>query len=472
MKMNNIKNTIESKYHRYSRLLSHLSPAHVIPLSFLLAIMAGTAILMLPWASADGHAADFLTACFTATTSVCVTGLVVADTYAYWSLFGQIVILILIQIGGLGIISAVTLLMMKFDRKISLRDRMLLQEALNLDSISGTLRFLYRVVRGTLLVEGAGALLYLFSFAAEYGWKKGLWFSVFHAVSAFCNAGIDILGPDSLMRYNSDPYVLGVTMTLIIMGGLGYVVWFDIRSAVRKGFIRRYSPRQIFDRFSEHSRLVIVLTAAFILGGAVIIFLAERTNPATLGGMPLKDQMLGSLFQSVTFRTAGFAAIPQDKLTGISCLSGYLLMFIGGSPAGTAGGVKTVTFFLVICNAVSYISSRNSAVIFKRKVSEERMRKAAAIVLISALTTLFMTVLLMAVSRVSLEDGLFEICSAIATVGLTRGLTPGLSAAGKWIVIISMYLGRIGPISMALFFSRKKPEKNLISYAEGRFYVG
>lgn len=470
--MMRMKRILQSVRFRLSLFAGRLSPLHIIPFSFFAAILAGTLLLLLPWASSPGSSTDFLTACFTATTSVCVTGLVVVDTYAHWSLFGQVVLLFLIQIGGLGIISAIALLMMVFHRKISLKNRTILRDALNLDSVSGTLRFLLGVFRGTLLVEGVGALFYAFSFVPACGWRKGLWYSVFHAVSAFCNAGIDILGPDSLMGYASDWYFLSVTMLLIITGGLGYVVWFDVRSTMKKSLRHRFSLRQMLTRLSEHSKLVLGMTLFLILGGAVFIFFAERTNPGTLGGKSFPDQLLGSLFQSVTFRTAGFAAMPQDKLTGVSCLAGYLLMFIGGSPIGTAGGVKTVTFFLVLLNAASYISDRNSAVVFRHSVPGELMRKAAAIVLVSFFSMLLLTLLLMSVSSVSMEDGLFEICSAIATVGLTRGLTPNLSTGGKWIVIIAMYLGRIGPISMALFFSRMRQENNLIHFGEGRFYVG
>ena len=455
-----------------SILLKHLAPVHIIPLSFLAAILIGALLLMLPAASSDGRATDFLTACFTSATSVCVTGLVVVDTFAHWSSLGHIVILILIQLGGFGIVTAISLIMLISHRKFSLKDRKLLQNALNLDTTTGVLRFLLQVVKGTFLVEGFGAFLYAFTFVPAYGLGKGIWYSVFHAVSAFCNAGIDILGPDSLISYASNRFLLGVTMMLIILGGLGFVVWFDILSGVKTGIRRKYSPRQIFIRLHEHSRLVLVLTFILILAGTGVIFLAERNNPGTLGGRAPGEQLFGSLFQSVTFRTAGFAAVPQENLTDISCLAGYLLMFIGGSPVGTAGGIKTVTFFLVVMNAVSYIGERDSAVVFKRRVSEDLMRKAAAIVLVSVFSTMFFTILLMAVSPVSLKDGLYEICSALATVGLSRGLTQGLTVPGKWIVLFSMYMGRIGPISMALFFTRQKPVRTQITYAEGRFYVG
>ena len=454
------------------RCLKRLTPVHIIPLSFLAAILAGALLLTLPAASAAGRATDFLTACFTSATSVCVTGLVVVDTFAHWSRFGQVVILILIQLGGFGIVTAVSLIMLIAHKKFTLNDRKLLMNALNLDTTTGVLRFLMQAVKGTFLVEGFGAFLYAFCFIPAYGWGKGIWFSVFHAVSAFCNAGIDILGPDSLISYASNRFLLSVTMMLIILGGLGYVVWFDILSGVKNGFRRGYSVRQTFTRLHEHTRLVLVLTLLLILAGAGVVFLAERNNPGTLGGKTPGDQLFGSLFQSVTFRTAGFAAVPQENLTDISCLAGYLLMFIGGSPVGTAGGIKTVTFFLVIMNAVSYIGERNSVVIFNRRVSEDLMRKAAAIVLVSAASVLLLTVLLIAASSVSLKDGLYEICSALATVGLSRGLTQGLTSLGKWIVLFSMYLGRIGPISMALFFTRQKPMDSRISFAEGRFYVG
>lgn len=449
-----------------------LSPVHIIPLSFLLAIAVGTLLLLLPAASADGVETDFLTALFTSTTSVCVTGLVVVDTYAHWSLLGQVIILILVQLGGLGIITAISMLMLFLHRRFSLRSRALLLDALNLDSRLGLTSFLARVFRWTLLVEGLGAALYCMEFIPRFGLPRGLWISVFTSISAFCNAGLDIIGPDSLSSFASSPLILIVTMMLIVLGGLGYIVWFDLGRCVRDGIRFRFAPRQAFRRLGEHTRLVLRLTLGLILLGAVLIYLAEYRNPASLGNMSPGDRILNCLFQSVTFRTAGFYSVPQENLSDFSCLVGFLWMFIGGSPIGTAGGVKTVTMFLVLANAVSYANSRKATTLFRRRISDDLMQKASAIVMISFLTLFVSALLLLALEPVPMIDGLFEAVSAVATVGLSRGLTPSLHTAGRLIIIVTMYLGRIGPISMALFLARPKPGKNSVTYGEGKFYVG
>ncbi len=449
-----------------------LSPAHIIPLSFLLAIAVGTLLLLLPVSSADGMGTDFLTALFTSTSSVCVTGLVVVDTYSHWSVFGQIVILFLIQLGGLGVITAISMLMLFLRRNFSLRGRTLLQDALNIDSSLGLLSFLIRIVRGTLLVEGIGAVLYCFEFSSRFGFGRGLWISLFTSVSAFCNAGFDIIGPNSLSGYADSPLVLIVTMVLIVLGGLGYIVWFDVCRCVRDGFRFRYSPRQAMRRMGEHTKLVLWLTLSLIFLGAVLVLLAEYRNPATIGNFSPGSKILNSIFQSVTFRTAGFYTVPQENLSDYSCIIGYLWMFIGGSPVGTAGGVKTVTLFLVLANAFSYVNTRRETIIFYRKIPEELMQKASAIVTISFLTLAVSSLFLLFLEPVTLVDGLFESISAIATVGLSRGLTPSLHTAGRIIIIVSMYLGRIGPISMALFLARPSSGQSSVSYGEGSFHVG
>ena len=283
---------------------------------------------------------------------------------------------------------------------------------------------------------------------------------------------MDIIGPDSLISFNSDPGVLIITMIMIILGGLGYVVWFDVTDVAKESLHKGFAIRDTFKRLSTHTKLVLVLTLALILMGALIIFPAEYHNPATMGDMGIGRKILNSLFQSVTYRTAGFASVPQDGLSPISVMIGYVLMFIGGSPIGTAGGVKTVTMFVVILNVVAYIRQRKEAVIFKRRVSRELMRKATAIVLVSLTAVVIMTILTLAVNDTNIEDALFEIFSAIATVGLSRGLTPNLTVFGKIIVIVSMYLGRIGPVSLAIFFAGTKTEQDSLDYARGKFYVG
>ncbi|MCR5147949.1 MAG: potassium transporter TrkH [Eubacterium sp.] len=449
-----------------------LKSAQLIPISFLVAIIVGTILLMLPIASVQEGSAGLTTAFFTSTTSMCVTGLVVVDTFSYWTLFGKIVILILIQIGGFGVIAVASILMLMLNRKFSLSRSLLLHDAFNLNSISGVLHFLMVVFKGTFLVEMFGAGLYMIRFIPEFGVGKGIWFSVFTAVSAFCNAGIDIIGPDSLIGYQQDPFLLCTTMFLIIMGGLGYVVWLDIFRNFKNGIRKRYKLGTIIKHLSEHTKLVLVLTFFLIFLGAAAVFGLEYNNPETIGNMSVGDKILNSIFQSITFRTAGFAAVPQGGLTDSTCFIGCILMFIGGSPVGTAGGVKTVTFFVMILNAASFIRNRKENVVFGRKVSSDMIHKASAIVMVSFVITSVLLVALMASNGVGLVDGMYETFSATATVGLSRSLTPALNMAGKWIIILAMYLGRIGPISMALFFNYSAEDKNKVSFAKGNFFIG
>ena len=446
-----------------------LTSAQIIPLGFLGVIIIGTLLLLLPFSTASGEHTSFLTALFTSATSVCVTGLVVVDTYSHWSLFGKIVILLLIQLGGLGIVAVSSSVLLLLRKKFLLKDRVLLRDSFNLSSTQGLLRFLLQVIKGVFTVEGIGAVLYAFAFIPKYNVPKGIWFSVFHSISAFCNAGIDILGPDSLIPFAHDPWVLIVTMLLIIVGGLGYFVWFDISTSV--SHFGKYASRED-KRLSEHSRTVLLLTAALIASGAVLVFLFEKNNPATIGSFSFGEKLLHSLFQSVTFRTAGFCSVPQSGLTEPSSLLGCIWMFIGGSPMGTAGGVKTVTVFIIVLNAVSYIRNRKETLLFGRHVSSELVQKSTAIVSFSLLVTVVMVFGLLLTDHFSLVDTLYEMFSATGTVGLSRGITQILSPAGRILVIIAMYLGRIGPISIALFFGQDDQRKNYIRHSDGQFYVG
>ena len=444
----------------------------LIPLSFLAAILIGALLLTLPISSADGTWTDFVTALFTATTSVCVTGLTVVDTFSYWSTVGHIIILFLIQIGGFGIITVISMIMLLAQKKFSLGERKMLQDALNLDTDLGILKVLIKIFRGTFMVEIIGAVLYCFVFIPQFGPVKGTWFSLFNAISAFCNAGIDIIGPDSLKSYHDNPLVLIVTMVLIVLGGLGYVVWFDLAKIVRDGIKRRFTPVQIFKRFSEHTKLVLSVTFVLIMVGWIVIFFAEFNNPGTMQGMSLRDKLLNSLFQSITLRTAGFASFSQADLTDISCVISYVLMFIGGSPIGTAGGIKTVTFFMALMGIITYIKSEDSNIVFNRKVTDDVMKKASVIVYISLFCVILATLALNETNDTNLQDAMFEVISALATVGLTRDLTTTLNTTGRLIIIVCMYLGRIGPISMAIFFAGRVNPKNQRRYIEGKFFVG
>lgn len=449
-----------------------LSPVQIIPASFLLTIIVGTLILMLPICSAKGETTSLLTALFTATTSVCVTGLVVVDTYMHWSFAGQLVIMILVQIGGLGMIAVASMLMRLTGRKFSLTDRMLLRDAFNLNTDSKLLSFLGEVLKGTFIVEGIGAILYATVFIPEFGVRKGLWRAIFNSVSAFCNAGMDVIGPNSMGDYKDNPIVMTVTMLLIILGGIGFVVWFDVIDKAGEGIRKRFTPKMVIGRLSEHTKLVLSFSMALIFGGMLLFLGLEYNNPETIGNMSIGGKLVNSLFESVTLRTAGFTTFSQSGLSPASCLAAYVLMFIGGSPIGTAGGVKTVTMFLLIMNVRTYVAHQDEKVIFKRRVSEESMRKASAVVFVGVVAVFVLTIALSVVNPVPMEDALFEVVSACGTVGLSRGLTSSLGRAGKIVVIIAMYLGRIGPISMVALFSRNRSGNNRINYSEGNFYVG
>ncbi len=449
-----------------------IKSTHFIPVSFLITIIIGTILLLLPFASVQGKETDIVTALFTATTSVCVTGLVVVDTYAHWSLFGQLVILLLVQIGGLGVVAVGSMIMLAGKRKFSLSNRMLLGDSLNVDESRGLMSFLTRVFQGVFLVEGIGAVLYAIRFIPMLGVGNGLWASLFQSVSAFCNAGMDVVGPISMMDFQDSVFLMMLTMLLIVMGGIGFVVWFDIIDGIKNGIKNRMHISTVIRHLSEHTKIVLIMTFVLLAFGTVCVLAAEYDNPTTIGNMDLGGKLLNSLFQSVTFRTAGFASVPQDQLTELSCVTGYILMFIGGSPVGTAGGVKTVTAFLVFMNAFSYIRGKKENVVFSRRVSEELMRKAAAVVFVSMCAVLVMTMLLLTRGGITLTDALYEVVSALATVGLSRSLTPKLDTIGRLIIIVSMYLGRIGPISMAIFFTKGTDVGNKIRHAEGKLYVG
>ncbi len=434
------------------------STTHLIMLSFLLAILVGSLLLSLPVSTATGEAVPYIDALFTATTSICVTGLVTLPTVLTWSVFGQIVILFLIQIGGLGIITIMSAIMISMNRRLGLRSRILIQDAFNLNSLSGIVIFLKRVVIGTFLVEGAGALLYKTVFVPQFG-ARGIWISVFNAVSAFCNAGIDIISENSLCDYALNPMINLVTGMLVILGGLGYIVWWDVLR-VTKNFRRK--KLKCFSDLTLQSKMALSLTGLLLLGGTVLFFIFEYNNPRTLQSLSWFDKLQVSFFQSVTTRTAGFASVPQQDLTNASSILSLLLMFIGGSPVGTAGGVKTVTIAVVLYAAMAALKNQDEVSLFKRRISKQAISKATAVITVSFMIMFFSTLLLSAVTDAPALDIAYETVSATATVGLTRNLTPTLNFWGKIIIIMTMYLGRVGPISLLIAFHLKKEKKNII----------
>ena len=445
-----------------------LSTTQIILLSFLVTIFIGSALLVLPISSATGEAVPYLDALFTATTSTCVTGLVTLPTVSAWSVFGHVVILLLIQIGGLGIITIMSGLMLLLNRKMGISDRLLIQDAFNLNTMSGLAKFVKNVLFGTLIIEGIGAVLYMFVFVPEFG-AKGIWISVFNSVSAFCNAGIDIISENSLCNYATNPLINIVTSALIILGGLGYIVWWDVLRVVKT---RSSNNRKIFRHLTLHSKIAITVTAELILVGAILIFVFEYSNPLTIGEMSLFDKIQVSLFQSVTTRTAGFASVPQENLTNASAAVSLILMLIGGSPVGTAGGMKTVTIAVLICSALATIRNKKSGELFGRRISEDSVKKAVAVAVAFLTICATSTILLMATSNASALDAVYETVSATATVGLSRNLTSTLNTFGKLIIIVTMYFGRVGPISLAVALGSKNESQNVISEPTEEISIG
>ena len=445
-----------------------LSTTQIILLSFLVTILAGSVLLALPISSATENAVPYLDALFMATTSTCVTGLVTLPTVSTWSVFGQIVILLLIQIGGLGTITIMSGLMLLFNQKMGIGDRLLIQDAFNLNTMSGLVRFVKNVLFGTLIIEGAGAVLYMLVFIPEFG-AKGIWISVFNSVSAFCNAGIDVFAENSLCNYATNPLINTVTSVLVILGGIGYIVWWDVLRVVKS---RSPQNRRIFRHLSLHSKIAIAVTAGLISVGAGLIFIFEYANPLTIGEMSLFDKIQVCFFQSITTRTAGFATIPQENLTDASAVVSIMLMLIGGSPVGTAGGMKTVTVAVLVCSAFATIRNKNSATLFGRRVSEKSVKKAVAVA-VAFLTICFAsTLLLIATANASALDAVYETVSATATVGLSRNLTATLNPFGKLIIIVTMYFGRVGPISIAVALGSQNESQNLISDPTEEISIG
>lgn len=434
------------------------STTHIILISFLIVIICGSILLSLPISIKNGISIDYIDSLFTATTSTCVTGLVTVPTYSTWSFFGQIVILVLIQIGGLGVVAFMAAFMMVINKKLKLKDYQLIQDAFNLNTLSGLKQFIKHVFLGTIIIELIGSILYMIVFIPDYG-IKGIWISFFNAISAFCNAGMDVIGDVSLCDYATNPIVNITTSLLIILGGLGFIVWWDVLRVIKQFKSKKFN---CFKSLTLHSKIVISSTLVLIFGGALFIFLFEYNNINTIGGLSLFDKIQVSLFQSITTRTAGFATISQENLTDQSIIICIVLMFIGGSPVGTAGGIKTITVVSLLAIAIASIRNKKEVVLFDRNLSDEITRKAVAVFTMSFMIMLVSTILLSLTIDRSILDVLYETVSATATVGLSRNLTPYLNNMGKAIIIVTMYLGRVGPISLAIAFKSKKESNNII----------
>ena len=441
-----------------------LSATKVIAVTFALIILLGAGLLTLPAASRDGISCGFRPALFTATSATCVTGLVLYDTYTQWSGFGQIVIISLIQIGGLGFMSAATLVVFMLRRKVGLKQRLVMAQALSVSDMDSVVKLQKTVLIGSFSIEAVGVLILLLRFWPEHGFLTALKWGVFHSVSAFCNAGFDIFGcitpGASLMEFQSDPVVLLTLGSLVVVGGLGFLVWEEIAS------------RRKFGRFSVYTRLVLLTTAALLLLGTVLTCILEWNNPATLGPMSLGDKLVNALFQSVTLRTAGFAAIDQAVLTEGGKAASMVLMLIGGSSGSTAGGLKTVTFIVLVLFLWTRARGRETVCVYKRTIPSGQVLDAMTIAMIMIFLAVFGGVFISATSPVGFTDALYESISALATVGLTAGVTGSLSIPAQILIIIYMYFGRVGVLTISLGFLTGDRAQERFRYAETNLLIG
>ena len=425
----------------------HLPRSVIIAVGFGLLILVGALLLMLPFASKDGQHTTFLGSLFTSTSATCVTGLVAYDTFTHWTLFGQLVIITLIQIGGLGFITFGVYGMMIFRKNIGLEDRALIQDSLNSLKLSDSTGLVKSVIKGTALVEGIGAMLLSIRFVPQFGWLRGIYYGVFHSISAFCNAGFDLFGETeqftSLVPYNNDPLVVLTISGLIIVGSIGFAVWDDVC---------RYGIR--IKKYQLHSKIVLTATSVLLLGGTLFFLFSERNG--VLSAMNVKDKLLNSFFCAVTPRTAGFNTVDIASLSTAGKLFTAILMFIGGSPGSTAGGVKTTTFVVILLFIFSYIRRTKDCRIFKRSISDDIIKKASTVVLVNfSLIMTAITVITLS-QPLALDDVLLETVSAMSTVGMTSGITRQLTCISQIMIISLMYCGRIGSLSFALSFSEKR----------------
>lgn len=441
-----------------------LSAMKIIAITFACIVLLGAGLLTLPAASRNGISCGFLPALFTATSATCVTGLSLYDTYTQWSGFGQVVIISLIQIGGLGFMSAATLFVFLLRKRIGLKQRLVMAQALSVSDMDGIVQLQKTVLKGSFVIEAIGALILFVRFLPEFGFSKALKWGLFHSISAFCNAGFDIFGcitpGASLMEFQSDPVVLLTLGALVVLGGLGFLVWQDL------------AANRSFRKCSVYTRLVLITTAGLLLLGWAVICLLEWNNPETLGSMSAGDKLLNGLFQSVTLRTAGFASMDQALLTDSGKAVCMVLMLIGGSSGSTAGGLKTVTFIVLILFMAARARGRSTVCVYKRTIPQTQVLDAMTIAFLMVALACFGGVFISATSPISFVDALYESVSAIATVGLTAGATGNLSIPAQLLIIVYMYFGRVGVLTISMGFLTGDRAEERFRYAQTNLLIG
>lgn len=441
-----------------------ISPTRIIAITFAVIIAVGTILLMLPVASRSGQSNGFRTALFTATSATCVTGLTMGDTWSLWSGFGQIIIITMIEIGGLGFMSAASIVLFLFRRKVGLRQRMVMAQALSLNEMEGVVRLQKWVLFGSLTVQGIGALILFARFLPQFGFATALKWGFFHSISAFCNAGFDIFGAiepgKGIILFNNDPIVCLTLTALVVIGGLGFFVWEET--------IRVRS----FKKMSVYTKLVLLTTGVLLLFGTVAFLLLEWNNPGTLGEMPIWQKFLNSIFQSMTLRTAGFSSVDQGALTEGGKALSVVLMFIGGSSGSTAGGIKTVTVIVLLLFMWTRIRGRKTVTVFKRTIPGDKVIDAMTIIVIVVGLAFAGAIVVCTTSGISFLDAFYEASSAIATVGLSAAGTANLSAVSHYLLIVFMYFGRVGVLTISLGFLLGNKADDRFQYADTNLLIG
>ena len=440
-----------------------VSIGRIMAFTFLGIILLGTLLLTLPVSSRNGQGASVMTALFTATSATCVTGLVLADTWSQWSNFGQVVILMMIEVGGLGFMSAASLAYFSLRRKISIQQQLVMAEAIG-SNMNDVVEHQKRLLIRAFTVEGIGAVILTARFLTEYSFPLALKLGIFHSVSAFCNAGFDVLGfikpGASLIVYQTDPVICLTLSALVILGGLGFLVWDEL--------LRERSPK----KWSVYTKLVMITTGTLLLAGTVLFCLIEWRNPSTLGPLSIPKKILAAFFQSMTLRTAGFAGVDQGMLTSAGKAVSIFMMLIGGSSGSTAGGLKTVTFVVLLLFLWNRMRGRHTVSVFSRTISDDHVLNAITIFMLMVLLAFAGATLICATSQVGFADSLFETVSAIGTVGLTAGATPRLSTVSKCMIIVFMYFGRVGLLTISFGFLRNKPSGEKYKYANTDLLIG
>lgn len=440
---------------------SRLNAVQVLAMGFLIVILAGGILLSLPISSADGNSTNFLDAVFTSTSAVCVTGLVTLDTGTHWNTFGQIIILMLIEIGGLGFMSVTTFVAILLGKKITLRDRLIMQEAMNTFGIQGLVKMVKYVVILTVSVQLLGAVVLSSQFIPQFGVAKGIFYGIFHSASAFCNAGFDLLGNfNSVTGYSNNFTVILTLSVLIILGGLGFTVLLELINYKRTR------------RLSVNSKMVLFMTGILIFCGTIVLFILEYNNAETIGNMNMGQKILNSFFSAISPRTAGMNSVSTDGMTISSKFVTIILMMIGGSSGSTAGGIKTATIGVLVFTVISVLKGREDTEAFGRRFSKETVYKAFTITFIGIIIVVCVTMILTIVQKDSSFINLFyEAASALGTAGLTTGVTQKLTTIGKIVIMITMYFGRVGPLTVFVAILNRK-KKSAYKYAEGKILIG